>query len=77
MFTGEEYRRQGAGEMMMQWGTDVADVLAVPGWVEASTEGNLLYVRHGFREVGNAKSGGTFMRREPKAIGRVGGRVKV
>ncbi|KAL1852888.1 hypothetical protein Daus18300_011970 [Diaporthe australafricana] len=76
MFTGEEHRRQGAGEMMMQWGTDAADALAVPGWVEASTEGNFLYARHGFKEVGKVKSGGTFMRREPKAIGRVGGRVK-
>ncbi|KAI3394844.1 hypothetical protein diail_2181 [Diaporthe ilicicola] len=76
LFTDSEFRRQGAGDMMMQWGIDVADMLAVPGWVEASKEGNLLYIRHGFREVGKQSSGGSFMRREPNVIARVGGRVK-
>ncbi|KAK2609514.1 hypothetical protein N8I77_003011 [Diaporthe amygdali] len=76
LFTDSEYRRRGAGDMMLQWGTDVADVLAVPGWVEASPEGNHLYRRHGFNDVANVPSGGTFMRREPKPIARAGGRVK-
>lgn len=76
LFTDTDFRRQGAGDMMLQWGTDLADVLAVAGWVEASKDGTILYERHGFKVVGYQSSGGTFMRREPNPIARAGGRVK-
>lgn len=62
--------------MMLKWGTDIADVLGVAGWVEASKDGTILYERHGFKVVAYQSSGGTFMRRDPNALARVGGRVK-
>jgi len=33
---------------MLQWGCDLADHLALPAYIEASTEGNFLYKRFGF-----------------------------
>ncbi|KAK5175581.1 uncharacterized protein LTR77_000720 [Saxophila tyrrhenica] len=35
-----EYRRRGVASMMMQWGCDLADLLSLPGWIEASPEGD-------------------------------------
>lgn len=37
--TAASVRRQGAGGMMLQWGSDTADLLFLPGWIEASPEG--------------------------------------
>jgi hypothetical protein len=34
--------------MMIQWGVDLADSLFIPGWIEASPEGNYLYKVFGF-----------------------------
>lgn len=55
---------------MLTWGTDLADRLQLPGWIEASTEGNFLYKRHGFYDYESLEDpvlgGGTNMRREPK-----------
>ncbi|KXL50449.1 hypothetical protein M433DRAFT_54626, partial [Acidomyces richmondensis BFW] len=47
-FTDAKYRRRGAGGMMIQWGCDLADQLFLPGYIEASKEGNLLYKKFGF-----------------------------
>ncbi|KAK8045269.1 hypothetical protein PG993_005293 [Apiospora rasikravindrae] len=67
-FTSPEYRRKGAGSLMMQWGCDLADQLALPGWIEASPDGNFLYKVFGFYDVGKIKGegdmNGTFMRRD-------------
>lgn len=76
LFTDSDFRRQGAGDLMLKWGTDIADILGVAGWVEASKDGTILYERHGFKVVGYQSSGGTFMRREPIALTRTGGRAK-
>lgn len=76
LFTDTDFRRQGAGDMMLKWGTDLADVLGVAGWVEASKDGTILYERHGFKVIGYQSSGGTFMRREPIAVAVTGGRTK-
>ncbi|KAK8116092.1 hypothetical protein PG984_012594 [Apiospora sp. TS-2023a] len=69
-FTSPEYRRKGAGSLMMQWGCDLADQLALPGWIEASAEGNFLYKVHGFYDVGKMKDQGdmtgTFMKRDAR-----------
>ena len=35
----------------MKWGTDLADRLLVPCWVEASIFGHHLYEKNGFRDV--------------------------
>ncbi|KAK7942838.1 gnat family protein [Apiospora aurea] len=67
-FTSPEYRRKGAGSLMMQWGCDLADQLALPGWIEASPEGNSLYKAFGFHDVGKITGqgamSGTFMKRD-------------
>jgi hypothetical protein len=36
--------------MMMQWGCDLADQLALPAWIEASEDGKQLYKMYGFYE---------------------------
>lgn len=33
---------------MMQWGVDLMDSLFLPGWIEASPDGNKLYKTFGF-----------------------------
>ena len=49
-YTDSEYRRRGAGGMMVKWGCSVADLLGLPGWIEATEEGNFLYKALGFYE---------------------------
>ncbi|KAK1762837.1 hypothetical protein QBC33DRAFT_255764 [Phialemonium atrogriseum] len=75
-FTDPDYRRQGAGGMMMQWGCDVADQLFLPGWIEASPEGNHLYKLHGFYDFGSAAGGlsGTNMKRDARKTVIQGGK---
>lgn len=64
---------------MMQWGCDLADVLALPAWIEASSAGNALYQIYGFVDVDTPPGLGevTFMQREPKSMNREGGHIKV
>lgn len=50
---------------MMQWGVDVADSLCLPGWIEASPEGNFLYRRYGFENYEE-------IRRDDELLGRAG-----
>ena len=57
--------------MMLQWGCDLADLLFLPSWVEASPTGNLLYRKYGYRDVDVKKGGdmaGSLMKREAKAL---------
>lgn len=75
-FTDPSYRRQGAGGMMMRWGCDVADLLFLPAWIEASPEGNYLYKRYGFYDYEEAAGGfgGTNMRRDARKTAIGGGK---
>ncbi|KAK3114856.1 hypothetical protein LTR53_006393 [Teratosphaeriaceae sp. CCFEE 6253] len=70
-FTDDAYRRRGAGAMMMQWGCDLADLLALPGYIEASEDGNHLYKTFGFhdheRTMGAEGIEGVTMKRDAKA----------
>ena len=57
----------------MKWGTELADRLLVPAWVEASPAGHHLYEENGFRDVEYVNvptkrwvSEFTIMRRDPK-----------
>lgn len=61
---------------MMKWGCDVADLLGLAGWVEASEEGNFLYKAHGFYEHSKIEGElpGTNMKRDPKAWTITGGK---
>ncbi|RMZ11072.1 hypothetical protein D0864_01093 [Hortaea werneckii] len=72
-FTHPNYRRKGAGGMMMNWGCNVADALMLPSWIEASPEGNFLYKNHGFYDYERIYDGefgdSSNMRREPRERG--------
>lgn len=63
--------------MMLQWGVDLADQLFLPSWIEASKEGNFLYKRYGFRDVGDMPLGGTTMKREARSAPIEGGKGKM
>ncbi|KAF2147912.1 hypothetical protein K461DRAFT_283055 [Myriangium duriaei CBS 260.36] len=65
-FTDPNYRRRGAGGMMMQWGCDLADHLFLPIWVEATPKGKLLYERFGFEIIHGGLPIGDFLKREPR-----------
>ncbi|PQE26549.1 hypothetical protein CJF30_00001284 [Rutstroemia sp. NJR-2017a BBW] len=51
-FTIPEWRRRGAGKLMMEWGVKKADEMNVPSFVEASESGTLLYEKFGFMTFG-------------------------
>lgn len=58
----------------MQWGCDIMDQLFVPGYIEASEEGNFLYKIFGFYDIQKLNMGGTAMRRDPKRTAITGGK---
>ena len=76
-FTHADYRRRGAGSLMLKWGCDVADLLSLSGWIEASEEGNFLYKAHGF--VDHSKIGGELggvnMKRDARSFAIPGGKA--
>jgi len=47
-FTVPEWRRHGAGNLMMEWGVKEADRMGLESFVEASAEGKCLYEKWGF-----------------------------
>lgn len=79
-FTHPDYRRRGAGAMLLQWGCDLADLLQLPGYIEASRDGNFLYKTFGFEGVetmpldDDPANDGLAMVREIKGKGIVGGK---
>ncbi|THY28296.1 hypothetical protein D6D01_03925 [Aureobasidium pullulans] len=75
-FTDPDYQRRGIGSMMLQWGSDLADQLFLPSWVEASPAGNFLYRKFGYKDVEVNESGemqGSTMRREARVLPVEGG----
>ena len=80
-FTHPDFRRRAAGQMLMQWGCDLADALALPGYIEASKEGNFLYKTFGFEDResiawDDAGGEGVAMVREARKAGIAGGKAK-
>ncbi|THX28275.1 hypothetical protein D6D12_04946 [Aureobasidium pullulans] len=70
------YQRRGIGSMMLQWGSDLADQLFLPSWVEASPAGNFLYRKFGYKDIEVNESGemqGSTMRREARVLSVEGG----
>lgn len=47
-FTTPEYRRNGVGKMLMEWGTQKADAMGLECWLDATDVGRPLYDKHGF-----------------------------
>ncbi|THY62235.1 hypothetical protein D6C98_01646 [Aureobasidium pullulans] len=75
-FTDPYYQRRGIGSMMLQWGSDLADQLFLPSWVEASPAGNFLYRKFGYKDIEVNESGemqGSTMRREARVLPIEGG----
>jgi len=73
LFTDPDYQRCGAGSIHVKWGTDLADRLLLPAWVEGSPNGHHLYEENGFKDVEHVHDQTdkwlveyTIMRREPK-----------
>lgn len=65
--------------MMLQWGCDVADLLGLAGWIEASEEGNFLYKVHGFYDHSKIEGewgglGGVNMKRDARPWAIQGGK---
>lgn len=52
LITAPEHVRRGAASMLIRWGTDQADQLHVPSYLEGSITGMSLYQRHAFVKVG-------------------------
>ncbi|GIK06125.1 hypothetical protein Aspvir_001768 [Aspergillus viridinutans] len=50
LVTHPDYRRQGAGSMLIQWGCDRADGEGVPAYVDAHHAAAPLYRKFGFRD---------------------------
>ena len=50
--TAAPHVRRGAGEMLMKWGTERADKLRLPCFLESSPDGLRLYKKCGFERVG-------------------------
>jgi GNAT superfamily N-acetyltransferase len=57
MFVDPEYQRMGAWKMCMKWGTDLADQLMLPSWIEASPMGEGLYRKFGYEDAGEDEYG--------------------
>jgi len=48
IYTHPDYRRQGAGDMIMDWGIKKAEEMGVEMWLDATIYGIPLYKKHGF-----------------------------
>lgn len=48
-YTHPSYRRCGAGNLMLEWGTRTADSLGVESFIEATADGVPLYEKWGFK----------------------------
>ncbi|RMJ01506.1 hypothetical protein CDV36_015752 [Fusarium kuroshium] len=76
LVTHPEYRRRGAGSMLMRWGCDLADENGVEVYVDASRDGSFLYRKFGFVEQsleGEVVPGIIPMARVPASKRRGGG----
>ncbi|KAK4985885.1 hypothetical protein LTR50_005674 [Elasticomyces elasticus] len=51
LFTHPEYRRQGVGSLIMNWGLERADELGLDTFIEATKEGKPCYESFGFKVV--------------------------
>ncbi|KAL9117182.1 MAG: hypothetical protein Q9187_006287 [Circinaria calcarea] len=48
IFTHPDYRRMGAGDLILQWGIAKAGEMDVEMWLDATVYGVPLYKKHGF-----------------------------
>ncbi|MCJ1476051.1 hypothetical protein MMC13_004716 [Lambiella insularis] len=51
LVTDPKHQRKGAGNMLVKWGTDIADELGIDCYLEGSAAGYQLYRENGFQDV--------------------------
>lgn len=49
--TDPKHQGRGAGSKLIKWGTDIADKLQLPAYLESSPKAHKLYQKHGFKDV--------------------------
>jgi GNAT superfamily N-acetyltransferase len=49
--TDPAFQGRGAGALLMKWGTEKADELGLPVYLESSPKGHRFYQRHGFKDL--------------------------
>jgi GNAT superfamily N-acetyltransferase len=67
------FQGRGAGGMLVEWGTKIADELGLPAYLESSPKGYRVYQRYGFKDLevfdfDMAPHGGTGLYKEPLMI---------
>ena len=55
IFTHPDYRREGAGDLILEWGIRKADQMGVEMWLDATVYGVPLYKKHGFEVINENK----------------------
>ncbi|RVX75840.1 hypothetical protein B0A52_00197 [Exophiala mesophila] len=50
--TDPKHQGRGAGSMLIKWGTDIADKMRLPAYLESSPKAYKLYQKHGFNTIG-------------------------
>lgn len=51
LVTGSQYRRQGAGSLIVKWGIELSESTGLPAYLQASEQGRRLYSHYGFRDL--------------------------
>ncbi|KAH8903016.1 hypothetical protein BR93DRAFT_940938 [Coniochaeta sp. PMI_546] len=51
LVTGSQYRRQGAGSLIVKWGIELSESTGLPCYLQASEQGRRLYSHYGFQEL--------------------------
>ncbi|KIV98087.1 hypothetical protein PV10_01775 [Exophiala mesophila] len=49
--TDPKHQGRGAGSMLIKWGTDIADKMRLPAYLESSPKAYKLYQKHGFNTI--------------------------
>jgi GNAT superfamily N-acetyltransferase len=51
LYIDSRYQRRGLGGVLVKWGIDEANRRGLPTYIEGTSKGYGLYVKHGMREV--------------------------
>lgn len=51
LHTDPKFQRRGAASALLKWGTQRADDLRLPAYLESSWQAHALYGKHGFKNV--------------------------
>lgn len=51
LVTGSQYRRKGAGSLIVKWGIELSEATGLPCYLQASEQGRRLYSHYGFQDI--------------------------